>query len=264
MTSSPRGRRRRLGQCFLVDPEVAERIVALLHPAPARVVEIGPGRGALAAPLLDRFARVLAIEVDGGLIPSLAPLVGRGLEVVAADALTAPLAELLAAEAPWQLASNLPYSVGTAILRRVLPLAPVVERVVVMVQREVAARIVAEPGEREHGLLALERAAHGRARVAFDVAPGSFRPQPEVWSSVVVLDLVPCPLPSARLAPALALAGHALTRARKTLTNACRPLADVMAIEAAGLDPGARPGTVSLAGWVALADHVDDGRQAGP
>lgn len=255
----PRGRRRRLGQCFLIDDGVVERIVDLLDHQPPRVVEIGPGRGALTGLLLERFPQVLALEVDEGLLEGLEPLVARGLELHHGDGLTAPFATLLAADAPWQVVSNLPYSVGTAILRRVLPLAPLVGRVVVMVQREVAARLVAAPGEREHGLLALERAAHGRCRVAFDVPPGAFRPRPRVWSSVVVLDLEPCPHPRPRLEAALGLAGRALTRARKTLTNALRPTVTAATITAAGLDPAARPGTVTLDGWLALAATVDRG-----
>lgn len=249
-----RPKRRRLGQNFLVDPGVAERIVARLAKDPPRVLEIGPGRGALSEPLLDRFDRVLALELDETLVPGLIERFGdRGLEVRQADALTEDLGAVLAPDSPWQVASNLPYSVGTAILRRLMPRHDLFTRLVVMLQREVACRVVADPGGSGHGLLALERAAFADARLLFDVDPRSFRPRPKVVSSVVVLDLRPPSHAAAELAGAFALAARALTRPRKVLTNALAPGIDSAMLEAAGLDPSARPGTVSLAGWVRLA-----------
>jgi len=253
-----RPKRRRLGQNFLVDQDVAERITALLANDPPRVLEIGPGRGALTGPLVDRFERVLALELDENLIP---PLIerfgGRGLEVEPADALSAELGPILAGEAPWQVASNLPYSVGTAILRRLLPRHDLFTRLVVMLQREVAARVVAEPGGSGHGLLALERAAWGDARRLFDVQPQAFRPRPKVVSSVIVLDLKAPEHDPVMLDRALKLAAPALTMPRKMLSNAVRAT-NVERIAAAGLDPSARPGTIPLGGWVRLAEELDN------
>ena len=252
-----RSKRRRLGQNFLVDQDVAERIAALLADNPPRVLEIGPGRGALTEPLLDRFDRVLALELDENLItPLVERFGGRGLEVRMADALSAELDPILAAEAPWQVASNLPYSVGTAILRRLLPRHDLFTRLVVMLQREVAARVVAEPGGSGHGLLALERAAWADARWLFDVPPRAFRPPPKVVSSVIVLDLKAPEHDPEVLDRALKLAAPALTMPRKMLSNAIR-VTDTERIVAAGLDPSARPGTVPLAGWVRLAQELE-------
>ena len=252
-----RSKRRRLGQNFLVDQDVAERIAALLADDPPRVLEIGPGRGALTEPLLDRFDRVLALELDENLItPLVERFGGRGLEVRMADALSAELDPILAAEAPWQVASNLPYSVGTAILRRLLPRHDLFTRLVVMLQREVAARVVAEPGGSGHGLLALERAAWADARCLFDVPPRAFRPQPKVISSVIVLDLKAPEHDPEVLDRALKLAAPALTMPRKMLSNAIR-VTDTERIVAAGLDPSARPGTIPLAGWVRLAQELE-------
>lgn len=249
-----RPKRRRLGQNFLVDRNIAERIVSLLDHEPPRVLEIGPGRGALTAPLLGRFARVRAVEVDAALASGLGKrFEGAHLEVTLADALADPLDELVGGEGPWQVASNLPYSVGTAILRRLLPRSDLFRRVVVMLQREVANRVVAKPGSGGHGLLALEAAAHADARLAFDVGPRAFRPRPGVVSSVVVLDLRPPPFDPAVLDRALRLASHALTKPRKKLANSIQPLCSVDSIGAAGLDPNARPGTISLDDWVNLA-----------
>jgi len=249
-----RPKRKRLGQNFLVDRNIAERIVALLEEQPSHVLEIGPGRGALTGLLLDRFDRVLAVELDPALEQALR---GRfpesSLELKVADALHDPLDELAGDGAPCQVASNLPYSVGTAILRRLLPRHDLFTRVVVMLQREVARRVVAEPGRRGHGLLALERAAFADSRLAFDVGPGAFRPRPKVVSSVVVLDLRPSSLEKDLLERGLRLAAHALTKPRKMLANAVQPIATEAALVEAGLDPTARPGTVPLDGWIALA-----------
>jgi len=249
-----RPKRRRLGQNFLVDHSVADKMTRALRDDPPRVLEIGPGHGALTESLLARFGRVLALELDENLV---APLVqrfgGRGLDVRHADALTENLESILAADARWQVASNLPYSVGTAILRRLLPRHDLVTRMVVMLQREVAHRVVANPGGKGHGLLALERAAWAEARILFDVHPGAFRPRPKVVSSVVAFDLRAPEYEAADLDRALLMASEALTRPRKMLRNAFRIAIDVARFEAAGLDPSVRPGTIPLEGWVRLA-----------
>jgi 16S rRNA (adenine1518-N6/adenine1519-N6)-dimethyltransferase len=253
-----RPKRRRLGQNFLVDASVARRIADQLRPDPPRVLEIGPGRGALTQPLLERFDRVLALELDASLVPTLSQRFGDcGLEVRHTDALGEDLDLLLGAESPWQVASNLPYSVGTAILRRLLPRHDLLSRLVVMLQREVADRVVAEPGARGHGLMALERAAWADARRLFDVGPRAFRPPPKVVSSVLVLDLKAPVCDPDDLMRALEIAAHALTKPRKMLRNALEPAIDVERIKAAGLSPSVRPGTVTLEGWVALANTLE-------
>jgi 16S rRNA (adenine1518-N6/adenine1519-N6)-dimethyltransferase len=249
-----RTKRRQLGQNFLVDSGVAERIVSALEDETPRVLEIGPGRGALTEPLLERFERVLALELDENLVPQLQQRFGgRGFEIRHADALREDLDQLAAAESPWQVAANLPYSVGTAILRRLMPRHDLFTRLVVMLQREVAHRVVASPGGSGHGLLALERAAWGEARLLFDVPPRAFRPVPKVVSSVLVVDLRPPSFDPGAIASGLALAAHALTKPRKMLSNAVAPLRDAAAIAGAGLDPCQRPGTVDLEGWILLA-----------
>ncbi|MCJ7754388.1 MAG: 16S rRNA (adenine(1518)-N(6)/adenine(1519)-N(6))-dimethyltransferase RsmA [Thermoanaerobaculales bacterium] len=248
-----RTKRRRLGQNFLVDRDVAARIVGVLADEPTRVLEIGPGRGALTEPLLERFERVLAFELDENLVQPLQQRFGgHRLEIRSADALRVDL-DILQAESPWQVAANLPYSVGTAILRRLMPRHDLFTRLVVMLQREVAHRVVASPGGSGHGLLALERAAWGEARLLFDVPPRAFRPVPKVVSSVLVVDLRPPSFDPGAIASGLAVAAHALTKPRKMLSNSVAPLRDAAAIAGAGLDPCQRPGTVDLEGWILLA-----------
>ncbi len=249
-----RPRRKRLGQHFLTDRRVIGRIAGLLEDDPPRVLEIGPGRGALTGVLAQRFERVLALELDEHLIPGLEErFADQHVEILHNDALTVPFATLLKEEAPWQVAANLPYSVGTAILRRLLPLHGVISRLAVMLQLEVARRIVAQPGEKAHGLLALERAAWADARIAFSVPPQAFRPRPRVMSAVLVIDLHPSRYDAETLNRALALAAHALTTPRKMLSNAVRPAVPSGDLLAAGLTPSCRPGDVDLDGWVRLA-----------
>ena len=251
-----RPKRRRLGQNFLVDRNVAERIAALLADEPQRVLEIGPGRGALTEFLLNRFERVLAMELDERLVPPLSQRFGgHGFEVQLSDALHDDLDFLLAAESPWQVASNLPYSVGTAILRRLLPRNDLFTRLVVMLQREVAQRVVAEPGGKGHGLLALERAAWADARLLFDVGPRAFRPRPKVVSSVVVLNLKPCDHDPELLNQALKLASQVITLPRKMLSNALLKEIETTMVGAAALERTQRPGTVPLEGWIRLAER---------
>ena len=249
-----RSKRRRLGQNFLVDTDVAQRIVELLVDVPPRVLEIGPGRGALTEPLLEKFDRVRALELDETLVPPLEDRFGgHGLEVVLADALTASLSEILGDEGPWQLASNLPYSVGSAILRRLMPRHDLFTRLVVMLQREVAVRVVAEPGDGNHGLMALERAGWAEAWIAFDVHPRAFRPVPKVTSAVVVLEPRPPVADPSDIERALKLAGSALTKPRKMLSNALGKDVNSEMVEEAGLDPKTRPGQLSLDDWLRLA-----------
>lgn len=248
-----RSKRRRYGQNFLVDPDVAQRIVDLLDNDPPRVVEIGPGRGALTDPLLDRFDRVRALELDEPLVAPLEERFGsRGLEVIHGDALSVSLDEIAGGEGPWQVASNLPYSVGTAILRRLMPRHDLFSRLVVMLQHEVALRVVAEPGDGNHGLMALERAAWTDARLAFTVHRRAFRPAPKVTSAVIVLRPRPPAEDPTRIANALALAARALTRPRKMISNAAGEALTAGEIEAAGLDPRIRPGELALDDWIRL------------
>ena len=214
---------------------------------------------------LSRFAtkidRVTAVFSDdngprGGIdkVCRITVKLRRLADIRHADALVEDLDALLAADAPWQVAANLPYSVGTAILRRLLPRHDLFTRIVVMLQLEVVNRLVARPAGKGHGLMALERAAHAEAHVAFTVPPGAFKPRPKVNSAVVVLDLRPAPHPEESLRAAFDLAGRALTRPRKVLTNALTPTVAAAQLEAAGIDPSARPGMLELADWVRLAD----------
>jgi 16S rRNA (adenine1518-N6/adenine1519-N6)-dimethyltransferase len=174
----------KLGQHFLTSASVLERIaVAVCPTGEDLVVEIGPGRGALTEKLLRRAARVVAIEIDAALVDCLRTrFAGEPrLEIVHADVLATDLAQW--GRAP--IAGNLPYYITSPILEKAVRLD--VPRIVFLMQKEVAERLIATPGHREYGYLTLQTALFAGARLLFEVKPGSFRPPPQVDSAVVLL-----------------------------------------------------------------------------
>jgi 16S rRNA (adenine1518-N6/adenine1519-N6)-dimethyltransferase len=177
--------RRKLGQHFLVRGSILERIAAAACPARQDlVVEIGPGGGALTEKLLQRAARVVAVEVDPRLVERLRLKFAAEprLEIVCADALETDLAQWGRAT----IAGNLPYYIATPILEKVLLLDP--PRAVFLIQKEVAERLVARPGDRAYGYLTVKTAFLARVRLLFEVKPAAFRPPPKVDSAVVLVE----------------------------------------------------------------------------
>lgn len=180
--------RKRFGQHFLADPRALDRIVEALDPGPrSTILEIGPGRGALTDRLAERAGRVLAIEIDRDLVASLRERYSGNavVQVIEGDALEMDWAALAAG--PYRLAGNLPYYITTPLLFRALE-APRPERTVVLVQREVADRIVAAPGSRIYGALSVNVQLLARAAIVARVPAGAFRPRPSVDSAVICLE----------------------------------------------------------------------------
>jgi len=177
--------RPKLGQHFLSRGSILERIAAAACPARQElVVEIGPGRGSLTEKLLQRAARVVAVEVDPLLVESLRLKFASEprLEIVCADVLETDLAQ-------WgcvTIAGNLPYYIASPILEKVLPLYP--PRAVFLIQKEVAERLVAQPGDHAYGYLTVRTALFARASLLFEVKPAAFHPPPKVDSAVVLLE----------------------------------------------------------------------------
>ena len=182
--------RRSLGQNFVADPNTVRRIVRLAGVAPGdRVVEIGPGIGSLTLALLDAGAEVLAVEKDGALVPVLRDVLERAgssrpVQVLHADALGVDWADLLSDDR-WVLVANLPYNVAVPMVIEILERAPMIERLVVMVQREVADRLVASPGGRVIGIPSMKVSWYGAARMLATVSPEVFIPKPRVASAIV-------------------------------------------------------------------------------
>lgn len=181
---------KRFGQNFLVNTGVIDRIIAALAPGPREtIVEIGPGRGALTSRLLERAGHVVAVEFDRKLIPLLQDDFGSkdNFKLVADDALAIDFCVAIQPAVEARVVANLPYNVSTAILQRLIAQRSCLSEMVLMLQREVVERITASPGSKERGYLSVFVEAYCETERLFDVAPGSFRPVPKVWSSVIRL-----------------------------------------------------------------------------
>jgi 16S rRNA (adenine1518-N6/adenine1519-N6)-dimethyltransferase len=225
------------------------------------VVEVGAGLGSLTTALADAGAsEVVAIEFDRRLIAALEEAVEAcpTVRVLHADATKLPWSRTLAA-GPWILCANLPYNVGTSIVLDVLESAPSVERLVVMVQREVGERLAARPGTEAYGAVSLHVAYRARASLLRRVPPEVFWPRPTVGSVVVRMDrreAPPVAIDERRLWPVV---DEAFAQRRKTMRNALRRLgmdlgqADSL-LRSAGVDPFARPETLSLEDFAQVAE----------
>jgi 16S rRNA (adenine1518-N6/adenine1519-N6)-dimethyltransferase len=250
---------RALGQHFLADPNTAARIVRLAEVANGdRIVEVGPGLGSLTIALCDAGASVVAVELDRHVARALEEVVhGLPVRLVAADALEVDWRALLGDEPGWSMVANLPYNVATPLVMRVLDEAPMIERLTVMVQREVGERLAASPGTRTYGSVSVRVAFYADARVVGLVSPNVFVPRPKVDSAIVQLvrrERPPIDVEDVDRLFALIRAGFA-TR-RKTLRRALEPLLGTRTgdvLSRAGIDGSARAETLDLAQWGAIA-----------
>jgi 16S rRNA (adenine1518-N6/adenine1519-N6)-dimethyltransferase len=249
-----RSRRRALGQHFLRDPAIARAIVDVLAPSAADlVVEIGPGRGALTGELYRRAGRVIALEVD----PALAADLRRrlpGVEVLDADARAWDYRSL---PRPRQgrvlVVGNLPYSVAKPIVMALIDAGPAIDEMALMLQREVAERLVAPPGGRTYGSLSVLTQLRTEVRLALRVPPGAFQPPPKVESAVVHLRVLPAPrVPLVDERRFRTVVRAAFAQRRKVVANALagslgRPVEEVRRVlERAGIDPGRRAETLTI------------------
>jgi 16S rRNA (adenine1518-N6/adenine1519-N6)-dimethyltransferase len=271
--------KRSLGQNFLADPNTARRVVALADlPAAAPVLEIGPGLGSLTLALLDAGHDVVALELDDRLAAALHAVLaddpevdldagadvdadagfGRRVRIERGDAMTADLGALVAAPpSPRACVSNLPYNVAVPVVVRLLEEADTVERILVMVQREVGERLAARPGEPQYGAVSVKVAYFAEAQVVGLVPPTVFVPRPKVDSALVRLRRrrePPVSVPSADGLFTLVRAGFA--QRRKMLRRSLVPVLgdttpDVLA--AAGVAPTARAEALGLDDWAAVA-----------
>ena len=252
--------RKRFGQHFLHDRDVLQRIVAAIHPQPGeRLVEIGPGLGALTVPLLAAAGELDVVELDRDLLePLRARCAGLGmLRIHHADALTFDFAALRGDGPPLRVTGNLPYNISTPLLFHLLAQAGHLRDLHFMLQKDVVERMAADPGTKDYGRLSVMLQYRCRVEPLFTVGPGAFRPPPKVWSSVVRL------VPRETFAVTIRdenrfaeIVRWAFAQRRKTLRNALRDVLDVAQIEAAGVDPGARPETLSLEASAALSEAL--------
>lgn len=242
--------RKRFGQHFLHDAGVVRRIVDAIAPRPGEtLVEIGPGEGVLTAPLLERGARLQAIEVDRDLAAALRARFGEALVVHEGDALEFDFGALPAGT---RVVGNLPYNISTPLLFHLAQWSTRLGESHFMLQKEVVDRMVAAASTPEYGRLSVMLQVQYRMERLFRVGPGAFRPPPEVESAVVRM----VPIPAAERPdidrPAFqALVAQAFAARRKTLRNALRM--DEAALGALGLDPKLRPENLSPADYVRVS-----------
>jgi 16S rRNA (adenine1518-N6/adenine1519-N6)-dimethyltransferase len=256
--------RKSLGQHFLTDPRILARIADAVALAPGEtVVEIGPGRGSLTHALLERGARVVGIEIDRKLVELLREKYAREprLTIVEADVLDVNLGE--AAGGEYALAGNVPYYITTPILFQALR-QPRALRSVLLVQREVAARMAAEPGADEYGALSVNVQAVATVEMLFRIPAGAFTPPPRVDSAVVRVtpraDPVVKPGEEERfrtfVQAAFALRRKQMRRAVRTVAARSAEEAE-RALVASDIDPDARPETLSAAQFYALGRALE-------
>ena len=252
--------KKRLGQHFLHDPGTIERIVRAIAPARGdRLVEIGPGRGAITLPLLEAAGALDVVEIDRDVVPALeARCRGRGeLRVHLEDALEFDLGALRGDGPPLRLVGNLPYNISTPLLFHFVGQLEAVSDMHFMLQKEVVARMAASPGGKEYGRLTVMLAPWVRVEPLFDIGTGAFSPPPRVVSTFFAL--------RAHATPPFAIADRqayarvvaaAFGQRRKTLRNSLGSLLDTARIEAAGVDPAARAETLAPAQFAALAAQL--------
>jgi 16S rRNA (adenine1518-N6/adenine1519-N6)-dimethyltransferase len=251
---------RALGQNFVADPNTVRRIARLAHIVPGdRVVEIGAGLGSLTLALVEAGAEVTAVELDRHVLPALRQVVEpHGVRVVHGDALFLDWDEVLG-EGPWSLVANLPYNVATGLVLDLLAGVPAIERMLVMVQREVGERLAAHVGDKAYGIPSVKRAYWATAEVVARVPATVFIPPPRVESVLVRIVRRPHPAVDADPARLFALVEKAFGQRRKMLRRSLAGVVDAETFARAGVRPEARAEEVSLEGWAQLA-NADVGR----
>jgi len=252
--SEPRARKR-LGQHFLHDPAVIARILATIGPAPDdRIVEIGGGTGALTRPLLERVAKLDVVELDDRLADTLDTLAPGRLVVHRGDALEFDFGALAPAPQTLRVVGNLPYNISTPLLFRLLRFRTQIRDMHLMLQKEVVTRMTAAPGGKDYGRLTVMLAAWCDIEACFDIGPGAFKPPPRVRSSFVrVLPRTAPRFPLADEPRFAALVAKLFSMRRKQLGRILRGELTAAEIEAAGIDPRARPETLAPEDFARLA-----------
>ena len=249
-----------LGQNFLQDPIALQRIVDSAEVLPTdTVLEIGPGLGALTRHLAAAAGEVVAVELDGRLIPALEKTIAgfTNIRIVQGDILDVSPTDIIPVE-DYLVVANIPYYITSALLRHLLESNPRPRRVVLTVQKEVADRICAKPGDMS--ILALSVQVYGEPRVVAKIPAGAFHPAPKVDSAVVRIDMFPEPfIPFALLDTFFWLVKAGFSQKRKKLRNSLsagmRKSTDEIeqSLLAAGIDPNRRAETLSLEEWRKLS-----------
>jgi len=248
--------RKRFGQHFLVDASVISAIVAAIAARPGdRVVEIGPGLGALTRPLADQLDHLHVIEIDRDITARLRrEFPAEHLTVHEGDALDFDFSAL---GAPLRVVGNLPYNISTPLLFRLAAHAAVLRDIHVMLQKEVVERIVSAPSRAEYGRLSVMLQYRFEMERLFDVPASAFRPAPRIESAVVrMTPFSRLPHPARDVDCLEKVVAAAFAQRRKTLRNALRHYFSGAELERLGIDPGLRAQDLPVADFVRLADEA--------
>jgi 16S rRNA (adenine1518-N6/adenine1519-N6)-dimethyltransferase len=251
--------KKHLGQHFLVDTHYLARIVAAIHPAPGdRMVEIGPGPGALTELLLETLPHLHAVEVDEEMVARLQVAFSPArLTLHRADALHFDFAAL---GQDLRVVGNLPYNISSPLLFHLASFAPCIRDMTFMLQKEVVERMTAVPGTPDYGRLSVMLQARFTVTRLFTVPPGAFRPPPKVDSAMVrLVPLAPEAIPYTHHQVFADVVARAFGQRRKTLGNALKGLARQADFAALDIDPGRRGETLSVAEFAALANRLAGG-----
>jgi 16S rRNA (adenine1518-N6/adenine1519-N6)-dimethyltransferase len=258
--------RKRYGQHFLHDPAIIARLVEAIDPRPGRrLVEIGPGRGALTAPLLAAAGELDVVEIDrdlAAMLPARLSATPGTLRVHCKDVLNFRLEELGEHTSGYDVVGNLPYNISTPLIFHLLQQATLIRTMVFMLQKEVADRIAAPPGGKQYGRLSVMVQYHCLVERLFSIGPGAFTPPPKVDSTVIRLT------PHRReadegvlsLGEFSQLVARAFSTRRKTLRNALKGLCNAEDFLATGIDPAVRAETLSVADFVRLSNRIATAR----
>ena len=255
--------RKRFGQNFLHDPGVIHNIISAIHPQEQeKLVEIGPGKGALTRHLLKACSSLDVVELDRDLIPILqeecSPL--GELRIHNVDALKFDFSSLTSGNEKLRVVGNLPYNISTPLIFHLLEQAAEIKDMHFMLQKEVVERLAASPGGKDYGRLSIMVQYYCEVEKLFTVPPGAFFPPPKVTSAVV--RLTPYEKPKVTVKD-IALLNRVVTQAfsqrRKTLRNTLKKLIDTETISGLDIDPSRRPETLSLEEYARLADALAGG-----
>jgi len=251
--------RKRFGQNFLHDPGVIQRIIQVIGPQPGeKLVEIGPGQGAITLPLLKACHQLHVVELDRDLIAPLAQqATGVGeLVIHQNDALRFDFSSLADGQ-KLRIVGNLPYNISTPLLFHLLSQSGSIQDMHFMLQKEVVDRMAASPGGSDYGRLSVMIQYHCQVQPLFRIGPGAFNPAPKVDSAFVRLTpWTTRPVTVDDYEQFKNLVRQAFSQRRKTLRNTLKTLLDENAIRAAGVDPGIRPENVTLEQYAALAGKL--------
>ena len=249
--------RRRFGQHFLVDGAVVERIIQAIDPRPGeRIVEIGPGKGALTLPLLSSIGRLDVVEIDRDLAAALIERCADigSLNLVRQDALRLDFARFPAERL--KVVGNLPYNISTPLLFHLLRFKQI-SLMVFMLQKEVVDRLCAHAGTPEYGRLSVMVQARCRMERLFDVGPEAFSPSPKVDSAMVRLNVIPEATTRIRNFDQFTeLVRTAFSSRRKKISNGLKPWFTATQLEALDIPPSARPAELSVTDYINLSNSL--------